>query len=322
MNRRIAVLSILVAGCLLIATSAPAALVANLSSWQIDLSKLSGGEALAAGTIVKGIDEVFYTGFAHNTLYDVAPGGTAGIIDIGDHARIQGILRTTDLGSDSGPIDSKGLKSAWDLTFSFDVEIVYTGFTVLPGGQLVAGFTHLGAGDLGMISGASGLLNFYIDTNANGITLAASGTPAANWTDGDLVASLSVCGGDTGTFNLTALDGQDDGTFFDSVPSSFDSDVFLNSAGTSFDALPLGEVVFAITDSNFDADPKNTGALGTVPGLPSGFGASAPANTLADFNAKEDGSARFGVTPEPATVVVWGLLGVCAIGLVRFSKKK
>jgi hypothetical protein len=303
--RKLLALLVLV-GLLAVPVSADAGIIANLQDWQIDLSAASlGAEAMAAGTVVTGIEQILFSGWNHVTLHDV--GDQNGVIEVGDHARVRGLLIASDLTSDGPPpVDDKGLigdgivvTPGWDLTFAFDVEIVYTGATVSG-----FDFTHLAKGT--GLTAAVGNLDWYIDTTANGITNALSGGPAAAFIDGVLVASMEVQNGDGGSINLSTLDGSDDATFFDTTVSSFAAGVFLKNDGTDFGLLPPSQLIFAITDSNFDMDPTG-GGFGVIPSLPTGFGAPTP-NTLANFNATEDGSSRLGIIPEPATWLIWSVL--------------
>jgi hypothetical protein len=296
-----------------------------LDDWTIDLGGVVGQGLGPSPNLVTPIDEVFYTGYSFNTLFDV--GVANGVPDPGDHARIQGLLVATGLSNDllgmfntggiGGHPDDKGLGTTWDLTFAFDVEVVYN-FTPIPGDL---SFSHVAAG--AGITPATGTLDIYIDGpgGGEGLTLAGASVPAAQWTDAALIASFLDAGGQGGVFHTLTLDGSDDALFFDVIPSSIMPGVLFDKNGVDLSTYPPNLLTLAITDSNLDADPLATGSLGNVPGVPVGFGA-APPETLANFNVKEDGSARLGVIPEPASMLVWGLLALSALGLLRLRRTR
>ena len=97
------------------------------------------------------------------------------------------------------------------------------------------------------------------------------------------------------------------------------SGVFFDGNGNDIGEYQVGDplVLITITDSNFDGDPNDLGSF-SVPNPTANLGFLA-SGTPIDFNALEDGSARLGVIPEPATML---LLGSGLIGLGVFGRRK
>lgn len=284
-----------------------------VDDWKIDLSKVTG-ENLSG--VLQPIDEILFTGFAWSQTTDT---NNDGLPTPGERAQIKGLLHTLNFSNDIlgafspggllGP-DDLGLNATWQLSFDFDVEIQY-----LAPGPLGMGFEHVAAGAGTTV--ATGKMNWYIDGPV--VTPASAGQPAGNYTDGVKIATFSVTGGDFGQFNFAALDGQDDATFtLDWAMAG----VLLDKDGNDLGDLvsPATLRLLALTDSNLDADPLNTGTFGNVPGIPTGFGPVTP-ETPINFVAKEDGSSRLGVVPEPTSLLTWGLLTFFAAFVIRRKRR-
>jgi len=173
-----------------------------------------------------------------------------------------------------------------------------------------------------------GILSMYIDnlTSAGaspGSAACATETATASTacTDGVQIATWVIMPGDGGALNVPTSDGSDDATFMATylAPGVWFDDLGNDLACDSTNVDPLDDctTIIGLADSNFDADPDDTGT---------GFGAFQPASftcgsTAVDFCASEDGSFVIARIPEPTTLGLFGL-GLTALGFAARRRRK
>lgn len=295
-------------GCALsVANMAQAAIV--LDSWDFDFSGIDG---LAAGTTVTNIEEITFNGAAFAQNF-----GTYGTTD--------GYLAATSFidATSGAPIIGSGLNSDPGYEMTFDFSLTSLNLTPPP----LSTFTHLNHDDPNALN--DGILDVYINNVANwsagGDCQAGTGTSPDCYTDGVKIASFYVQAGDGGSFNANpeVLDGSDDATF--ALFEGLTGVLFDEDGNDLVQAALNGELILlAFSDSNFDADPGETGEIGNYqPGV---FAGSCDGQSATSFCAAEDGSFRIGkeVTevPEPSMLALAGigLLGMGA-GALRRRKK-
>ena len=92
---------------------------------------------------------------------------------------------------------------------------------------------------------------------------------------------------------------------------------------SGWDMFAPGLMTLTFTDGNFDLDRDNDGLINSGPpaSWPALLGGPVGGGSLADFYATEDGSAQF-LIPEPASLAVWGLLGLSALALPWWRRKR
>lgn len=298
--------------CLL---SAMPALAAISTDWSIDLSKVTGQGLSGVLTIVDS-RELTYTGLGHvRSQYVPSQNAFLQNTDILLEATgvRDGATNTVSTASEilNGP-SVPGLKT-FEITFVAHVQTVANNlgqFAHLPGGTL----------DVYVENTSNGFLSPGGDGRANPNVTAGGGSGGGGFMGGTLVArfvDVGIPGG--GQYDLAHLNGDDNGVFkcVWALPG-----VFLDSKGADLlnQVSPL--YTLALTDSDVHLDADHDGLLDSGPpaNWPAGWDRTVSAQGF-DFFFTEDGSASF-VIPEPVTAVVWGLLGLCAIGLVRFCRKK
>ncbi len=103
---------------------------------------------------------------------------------------------------------------------------------------------------------------------------------------------------DSESFSLAAFDGND--------LTKFDSPEKL---------IPLDNA-----DQNLHLDPLGNDAFGTASGLTDGLGMTGM--QAANNPSKEEAEFCLGVLPEPASIVVWGLLGAGCAGGAMASRRR
>jgi len=284
------------------AVSVPVRATVILDSWTMNLSGVDG---LVDPTIITDIQQIAYYGIAHSQTTDT---NANGLPDAGEYGTTDGLLTTTQLIDSNGAIILPGVSGIgvnYEMTFDFSVD----SFGVDPATHGGLTFQHLAPSVAGTTT--DGLMDIWIDTSID----SATGT-GAGYTDGEKIATFRVVSGDGGTFTPGTYDGNDDATF-ELIWAM--SGVFFDGNGNDIGEYQVGDplVLITITDSNFDGDPNDLGSFSVPnPTANPGFLAS---GTPIDFNALEDGSARLGVIPEPATML---LLGSGLIGLGVFGRRK
>lgn len=304
-----------------------AAQAAILTGFAINLNVVTAENMAGAGYLYTtpfnppDTEQLVYSGLAHQHL-------TNGVFQIDgllgvDAVRDGGQVTQTDQGWTLNGIAG----NRFEITMDYSLEALATSAT---------SFVHLPASGVGAYDG---LLNIYVQNLAlagavrhNPNILPGGGTGGAGFTDGTLVATLSVLGGGGGSFNISTLDGSDDATFqfvsavrgllvqpgVDGVFGTADDFDWVNGYyagpdaiwGTADDVFKPGwdpSKVTALIDSNVDFDRDNNGLVDSGP--PSNWPfANKGVNFPSDAFVTEDGSANFAFVPEPASMAAWGLL--------------
>ena len=303
-----------------LAFSTPAKAILIVNDWTLDLSPVN-----SALETVNDISQIGFYGVAHIEI--VVDVGTVGP-SVGDIGITDTHLAATQLVDTSGSfITTTGLNNSshanpWEMTFDLTDSAV---FTSMSGTALT--YSHIAPGNYGGET-ADGILDVYIDTTLDANTGTGDGYIGGTST---LIAQLLIHTGPAGVFTPTTFDGAVDATF---TAQWVMPNVFLDSSGNDLSTMP-GLVMMAITDSNFDGDPDNQGYFSHMeptnwgayfPGrLAGGDDFITPLDGYADnsspmaFYALEDGSAKIGVVPEPATML---LLGSGLLGLGFFGRKR
>jgi hypothetical protein len=290
--------------------SAIPAVAAIQTGWTIDLSKVTG-QGLTGLFTIPDVKELTYSGIGHQGL--VAP-GVLGIDAVFYATGIRDGIGSTE--SSTGEVlNGNGLHSpAFEITFVLHTTGVLTG---VPGAQTQ--FVHLPGGTLDVyvqnITSGAGRANPSITTGGNGFD------------DGTLIATLVDMGpAGGGNIDYAKLDGDDNGVFL-VVPGSGPDGVLMTADG-KIDMLNVPSLDYpnvyclALTDSNYHLDPDHNLVIDSGPPANWTAGWSRTMNGLTDLFFTEDGSASFTLIPEPATVTIWALLGICAVGLVRIRRKQ
>ncbi|MBW2661886.1 MAG: PEP-CTERM sorting domain-containing protein [Deltaproteobacteria bacterium] len=313
-----------------LAFSTPAKAIIVVNDWTLDLSGVD-----SSLETINDISQITFLGVAHvETVVDVVDaGGNTGTASVGDIGVYDSHLVATQLtGTGGGIIPSQinnwGVTSnPWEMTFDLTEAAQYTSVT---GASI--NYSHIAPGTYGGET-ADGILDIYIDWN-----FSSANFEAANTVTGDgytevptsmLIARLLIQTGPAGVFTPTTFDGAVDASFtaFWVKPG-----IFLDSLGNSLHQTPE-LIMMAITDSNFDGDPDGEGYFSHLE--PTNWGAyfasrlaggdDSDSDGYADnsssmaFYALEDGSAKLGVIPEPATML---LLGSGLFGLGFFGRKR
>ena len=303
-----------------LAFSTPAKAIIIVNDWTLDLTGLGLGLEK-----VDDISQITFHGVGHvQTVVDGDASGTASVGDIGIYDSHLAATQLIDTGGSI--ITTTGLNNSfhpdpWEMTFKLSEAAQYTS---LAGSTL--SYSHIAPGTYGGET-VDGILKMYIDTALDANTGTGNG-----YRNGTHIADLLINYPEpAGVFTTSTFDGAVDATF---TAQWVMPNVFLDSSGNDLSTMP-GLVMMAITDSNFDGDPDNIGGFSHLE--PTNWGAyfptrlgggedsSVPPDGYADnsgpmaFYALEDGSAKIGVIPEPATML---LLGSGLLGLGFFGRKR
>ncbi|MBE9571414.1 MAG: PEP-CTERM sorting domain-containing protein [Proteobacteria bacterium] len=304
-----------------LAFSTPAKAILIVNDWTLDLSAVNPNLE-----IVNDISQIGFYGVAHIEIVDdVDNSGTATVGDIGitdTHLAATSLVNTGGSLITTTGLNNSWHPNPWEMTFDLTDAAV---FTSMSGTALT--YSHIAPGTYGFET-ADGILDIYIDTTLDANTGTGDGYTGGTST---LIAQLLIHTGPAGVFTPTTFDGSVDATF---TALWVMQNVFLDSSGNDLSTMP-GLVMMAITDSNFDGDPDNQLYFSHMEPtnwgtyfptrLAGGDDLTIPPNGYADnshpmaFYALEDGSAKIGVIPEPATML---LLGSGLLGLGFFGRKR
>ena len=301
-----------------LAFSTPAKAILIVNDWTLDLSAVNLNLE-----IVNDISQIGFYGVAHIEIVDDvgSPGPSVGDIGITDtHLAATSLVDTGGSLMTTTGLNNSWHPNPWEMTFDLTDAAV---FTSMSGTALT--YSHFAPGTYGGET-ADGILDIYIDTTLDANTGTGDGYTGGTST---LIAQLLIHTGPAGVFTPTTFDGAVDATF---TAQWVMPNVFLDSSGNDLSTMP-GLVMMAITDSNFDGDPDNQGYFSHME--PSNWGTYFPSrlaggddiggdgyadnSNAMEFYALEDGSAKVGVIPEPATML---LLGSGLLGLGFFGRKK
>jgi MYXO-CTERM domain-containing protein len=305
--RRAALLGLVV--CLLSAIPATAAIE---TGWSINLGNITG-QGLTGVLTLTDVDRLTYDGVGHTSINPVTGVATTnalfyvtGVADGG-----------TNVQSSTGETLNGSVGTTFQITFALT-----TTAQVEPPANGVTPFQHLPGGTLDIYventTGNIGKVNPNLTPGTGGVT---------NFTLGTQIAHLVDDGTGGGYIDPTPLhlNGHDTASFLSIAPEVGGlKNVLVGADGTDLLNIPNAmdsESMFAISTSDYvignNGTPYN---LGPPDNWPAGWdsGSGSPL----DFFFTEDGSGQFDVTPEPASVAVWGLLGLCAVGLARIRRKQ
>ncbi|KKL61900.1 hypothetical protein LCGC14_2190610 [marine sediment metagenome] len=314
-----------------------------LDDWTLNLA---GTDGTLTG-VYEGIDELSYGSAINHVTVTKAAGNTNPWIETGDTARTEGLIYidtlkdtngtyTSASGPPYGVIGVPGYGTDWEITAKFEAnfrfEVVDDGGTPLdPTDDIILSFHDA--------VGTDTYLEIYVDEfGAGSGGVAANPFTGLGFDDGDLILRLQdTITGESNVLSMSSGDGADDGTFLYTDALTADgffmqADVLYTADGvddgmvtdppaTDLYSLTLSPDFFGIvveTDENFDVSDYNPGG-GTSPPSSwttvfSGSTVVSP-NTFLNFFAQGEGSAEVGVIPEPASMVVWGLLMACLAGV-------
>jgi hypothetical protein len=309
-------------------SAAPAFASIRVNNWTIDLGGTSG---TVTGTI-EGIDEMTFGGApVHVRVYKGA-GNVGTTPEPGDRAIVDGLVSVDQFKDADGTYTGVGGNigvpaGAWEMTAAFRTLIEFTAFS-----GTALEFVHLGDGTLpDGITPVDTFLKLYIDEyGTNGIGSQSSPLTGSGYQDGDLILTLTDSAGLINSFTPAPAgtnDGSDDATFLKDPFGIHKAGVLFSvdgaddgvASGSDLVTGPVPPGITSIdTDGNFDANAATIPTLWNAQFVGNPFGGTV---TGLDFFVREDGSAVLGTVPEPASLAVWGLMGMCAVGLSWLRKR-
>ena len=250
---------------------------------------------LVGGKYIDNIDFLNYTGISHvNTTDDHLPTGLSAGDTFTDHF----VFKISP-----GDFENEG---SGTITKYRNNDGIGVGDFELTGIVSLTGHHTAVDGDDADFEFDTGSFEMWLDLNSNA-TPALGGGTVSGYDDGTNIASFALDFGG-GNFDFGLRDGNVDVNFLSTIMLSgymFEND------GTDFNTY--GSLLAAITDSNSDetslAWPTNWQA----------YTGQVVDSESWDLNLDIDGSSRFAVIPEPATML---LLGSGLIGLAGFGRKK
>lgn len=292
--------------------TAPAsgALFLPLDNWQISLAGAPGDSS----DVVTGINRAHYSATNHVVVNKQA-GGTPGIVEPGDTARIEGVFNVDSFSGANGTINPPNMngptdvQGSWELTGRFSTTVLIE--TV--GNGLNPHFTFSHRPDLGDPL-SSGLLELYIDQYGDPSNGTTKATPSnlAGYIDGFQFASFS----DTIQPEIFGLQPLSDDPFgsggSDTSIWEFlggEDGIVFGPDGTDLIASNLLQAIFSAEIIHGPGSQEGDPALQwnfVFPGSDVTF--SLPTN----FFAAGNGEVRISVVPEPSSLAL-AVIGATAM---------
>jgi hypothetical protein len=289
------------------------------TGWTIHLGNVTG-EGLTGDLTISDVQQVLFSGIGHTSINTTTGIASTDALFMATGVRDGGTNSVSTASEILNGPSVPGLKT-FEITFALHATTQIISGSV--GGQLQ--FLHLPGGTLDVwvqntSNGTPGDLQ-----RANPNLTVGNGSGGNGFMDGTQVAHLVDVGG-IGNIDYPGLDGDDNTSFLAISGLGFPLNVLVSSDGLDMFNLPSALYpnlyAFALSDSNYHLDPDHNFVIDSGPPTNWPAGWSRSVNGASDFFFSEDGSATFEIIPEPATVMIWGLLGLCALGLVRIRGKR